>query len=180
MKGQVVALAFSHPRLSEDTLWGELRRTLKQVVRVLEERGFRIARSMAASNNSDRSAFVLIPEFASMPPLEQRIGPTVDRKKETESFLSANKRKVKLVWVDEEARVRFLQDRRHTAIAVLLREIARGRVAGLGASDEIGKGMARSGKVVEGAALSRLASSRPWLKDGVREIASDTFGTRPA
>jgi len=179
-KARVVALVFSHARISEDTLWGELRRTLKHIVRVLEERGFRIARSMAASNNAERSAFLLIPESDSLPSLEQRVGPTVDRRKEIESFLSTNRKRAKLVWVDEEARVRFFQDRHYTDISSLLRDISAGRIEGLGASREVGRGMARSGRVATGAFLMRLASSRPWLKDGVREIASDTFGTRSA
>ncbi|MDA4125286.1 MAG: CCA tRNA nucleotidyltransferase, partial [Thaumarchaeota archaeon] len=96
MRKEVVALPFSHQELSEDTLWGELRKTTRHIVRHLEVSGFRIARSMAASDNARSSAILLIPEFFVLPELEQRVGPTVDRGKDVEAFLASNRKDAKL------------------------------------------------------------------------------------
>ncbi|MDV3244543.1 MAG: CCA tRNA nucleotidyltransferase [Nitrososphaerales archaeon] len=180
MMDRVVAVVFTHPRLSEDTLWGELRRTLKHVAKAVEDRGFRIARATSASNNSDSSAFLFLPEFDSLPVLEQRLGPTVDRRKETEAFMAANWRRANLVWVDGDARVRILQPRRYTDLPKLLEDIASGRLGHVGASDEVGRAMAKKARVLKNGALRRSAASRGWLKSAILEIASDTFGTRPA
>jgi tRNA nucleotidyltransferase (CCA-adding enzyme) len=178
MKQSVVALVFSHRRLSEDTLWGELRRTMKHVVRHLEVNGFKIARSMAASNNLDRSAILIIPELFDLPELEQRVGPTVDRKKDVDAFLDSGRSASKLIWVDEEARVRFLRARRYRKVSDLLEDLSKGKAGQIGASRELEKAMRKSAAVLEGRSLERAARSSPWLLDGLHEITTDALGTR--
>jgi tRNA nucleotidyltransferase (CCA-adding enzyme) len=176
----VLAVLFGHRRLSEDVLWGELRKTTRHVVRHVEARGFRVARAMAASNNRDRSALLLVPEFANLPSLEQRIGPTIDMRKETDSFLSSNRGRAKLVWVDDDARVRLLQEREYTHLGALLADIAKGRAGPVGASDEIAQGMAKSARVVSGETLRKLAQTQEWIANGIRDICSDAIGTSEA
>jgi tRNA nucleotidyltransferase (CCA-adding enzyme) len=178
LRGDVVALVFKHKRLSEDTLWGELRKTTKHIVRHLEVQGFVIARSMAASDNETRSAILLIPEYTMLPPMEQRVGPTVDRTKDVDAFISTNAKDSRLVWVDEDARVRLLRPRRYTALLPLLSDVAKGKAGPIGASKEIEAGMKRSASVLSGASLLRGATSAKWLQDGIREITSDALGAR--
>ena len=179
MRRSVVALVFSHSRLSEDTLWGELRRTMKHLVRHLEVNGFKIARSMAASNNLDRSAILIIPELSGLPELEQRVGPTVDRRKDVEAFLGSGRTASKLIWVDEEARVRFLRPRRYRKLSDLLEDLSKGRAGPVGASRELETAMRKSAVVLQGRSLERAARSSAWLMDGLREITTDALGTRP-
>ncbi len=178
MRGEVVAVSFSHRALSEDTLWGELRKTTRHIVRHLEVSGFRIARSMAASDNKKSSAILLIPEFLSLPELEQRVGPTVDRGKDVEAFLGANSRQAKLVWVDEEARVRLLRPREYVRFDSLLKDVARGKTGQVGVSEELRRGMERSGVVLRGTQLEKAAKKSKWLDAGIREIVSDAIGIR--
>lgn len=177
MRNQVVSVVFKHKEMSEDTLWGELRRTAKHLVRHLEVRGFAVARSMAASNNRDASAIMLIPEFSTLPSVEQRVGPTVDRMEDVNAFIRSNAGESRLVWVDDEARVRLLRPRRHTELRELLASIAKGKEGRIGASKEIELGM-KSASILSGAGLSRAASSANWLQAGIREITSDAIGAR--
>ena len=174
----VYAVLFSHRIMSEDTLWGELRKTLKHVVRHVEAQGFGIARAMGASDNISRSAILLIPEFTELPAVEQRVGPTVDRRKDVESFISTNSRQSRLVWVDDDARVRLLRPRRYTRLPDLLEDLVKGKARPIGASKEIEDGMKKNGIVLRGRTLARAASSSKWLRDGIREITSDAIGTR--
>ena len=178
MRQSVVALVFSHSRLSEDTLWGELRRTMKHIVRHLEVNGFKIARFMAASNNLDRSAILIVPELSGLPEFEQRVGPTVDRRKDVEAFLESGFNVSKLIWVDEEARVRFLRPRRYRKLSDLLVDLSKGRAGPVGASRELEKAMRKSAVVLQGRSLERAARSSAWLMDGIREITTDALGTR--
>ena len=178
LRGNLVGVLFSHKKLSEDTLWGELRRTTRHIVRHLEVQGFTIARSMAASDNVSKSAILLLPEFDRLPPMEQRLGPTVDRRKDVEAFISSNSKTSLLVWVDDEARVRILRPRKHTEMRDALSSVVKGRAGPIGASKELERGMKKSAKVLAGAPLVRLASSNRWLQDGIREITSDAIGTR--
>ncbi len=178
LKGDVVAVLFSHKRLSEDTLWGELRKTSRHIVRHLEVNGFVQARYMAASNNDDSSAILLIPEVSRLPPVEQRVGPTVDRRRDVDAFISANAKDSRLFWVDDDARVRLLRPRKYRDMADLLTDVARGRAGAIGASKELEAGMKKSARVLRGAPLARVASSSKWLQEGIREITSDALGTR--
>jgi len=180
LEGEVFAVLFSHKALSEDTLWGELRRTLRHVVRHLEVQGFRTARAMAASDNVSKSAILLIPEFAWLPRFEQRLGPTVDRRKDVKAFISMNSREARLVWVDDDARVRLLRPRTYTQLPDLLLDVIRGRVGPIGASREIEVGMKKSGVVLHGRALASAANSSEWLRVGIREITSDVIGSSKA
>ena len=178
MRRSVVGVVFYHRRLSEDTLWGELRKTTKHLVRHVEIHGFRVARSMAASNNSDRSAILLIPEFWELPPIEQRVGPAVNRRKDVEAFIHSNSKETKLVWIDDDAKVRLLKPRSYTRLADLLKDFVRGRVGPSGASREIQAGMKKSSSVLFGKPLTRAASGAEWLQNGIKEITSDAVGTR--
>jgi tRNA nucleotidyltransferase (CCA-adding enzyme) len=178
LRNEVVAVVFSHQPLSEDTLWGELRKTAKHIVRHLEVQGFRVARSMSASDNRARSAILLIPEVTKLPEEEQRVGPTVDRRKDVEAFISSNVKDTRLVWVDDDARVRLLRPRRYTDLTDLLMDVVKGKAGPVGASRELERGMKRSASVLRGASLTRAASSAKWLQDGIREITSDAVGTR--
>jgi tRNA nucleotidyltransferase (CCA-adding enzyme) len=177
MRREVAAVLFSHRALSEDTLWGELRKTTRHVVRHLEVNGFQIARSMAASDNARSSAILLIPEFFNLPELEQRVGPTVDRGKDVEAFLGANRKQARLVWVDDEARVRLLRHREYLRFDSLLNDISKGKTGQVGASEELRRGMEKSAVILRGAELERLAKKSKWLDAGIREITSDAIGT---
>jgi tRNA nucleotidyltransferase (CCA-adding enzyme) len=178
LREQVYAVVFSHRLLSEDTLWGELRKTSKHLVRHLEVSGFAIARSMAASDNRRRSAILLIPEFSELPRVEQRVGPTIDRRKDVEAFISTNARDSRLVWVDDDARVRLLRPRKRTRLTDMLTDVVKGRVGPIGASRQLEAGMKKSAVVLRGSSLYRAALSANWLEDGIREITSDAVGTR--
>jgi tRNA nucleotidyltransferase (CCA-adding enzyme) len=178
LEREVYAVLFSHREMSEDTLWGELRKTLKHVVRHLEVQGFAISRAMAASDNVSESAILLIPEFTELPALEQRVGPTVDRRKDVAAFISTNSKQSRLVWVDDDARVRLLRPRRYTRLPDLLGDVIGGKAGPIGASKEIEDGMKKSAVLLQGRHLTKAASSSKWLRDGVREITSDAIGTR--
>lgn len=176
LRKEVVALVFSHKALSEDTLWGELRRTTKHIVRNLEVKGFVIARSMAASDNRSKSAILLIPQTSRLPPIEQRVGPTVDRRKDLESFIAANAKGSRLIWLDDDARVRMLVPRRYTELSRTISDLVKGKAGPVGASRELEAGMKRGMRILSGGPLARAASSAKWLQDGIREITTDAIG----
>jgi len=109
--------------------------------------------------------------------VEQRIGPTVDRRKDVDAFIAANSKESRLVWVDDEARVRLLRPRKHTNLDRFLERVAGGKAGSIGASQELEVGMKESAVVLHGALLARAARSERWLRDGIREITSDAIGT---
>ena len=177
LEKSVIAIVFRHDRLSEDTLWGGLKRTLKHLVVHVESNGFRVARSLAVSDNETESAFLLLPEVSTLPPVCHRVGPPVSLRAESESFLTKNRRRARLLWVGNDARIHLLEERDFTDLKRLLLEMTSGRLESVGASHVIGAGVSRTGRLADGDALSKLATNRRWLREGILEIASDTVGT---
>ena len=170
-------LRFDHRQLSEDTLWGELKKSTKQLVRYIEEQGFEIIRASAASNDSDRSAIMLLPETEHLPGLEERVGPGVEMSAEVEKFLSKNKSGSELVWAGDDGRMHILQKREHTELADLLAEICRSKIDGVGASRELAISIRKNGRIVSGKGVREEASKEEWLDRGIEAFVSDTIGT---
>ncbi|MDA4113448.1 MAG: CCA tRNA nucleotidyltransferase [Thaumarchaeota archaeon] len=174
---RIYVLRFDHRRLSEDTLWGELKKSTKQLVRYVEERGFEIIRASAASNDSDRSAIMLLPGTEHLPVLEERVGPGIEMRAEVKKFLSKNRGRSELVWAGDDGRVHILQRREHTELGELLAEVCRSEIEGVGASRELAIAIRRNGRIVSGRGVREEASKERWLDQGVEAFISDTIGT---
>jgi tRNA nucleotidyltransferase (CCA-adding enzyme) len=174
---RLYVLRFEHRKLSEDTLWGELKKSTKQLVRHIEEQGFEIIRASAVSDNSDRSAIVLLPETDRLPVLEERVGPGVEMSTEVKRFLSKNRDRSELVWAGEDGRVHILQKREHTELGGLLAEICGPAVDGVGVPRDIASSIRRSGRIVSGKGVGDEASREEWLERGIEALVTDTIGT---
>jgi tRNA nucleotidyltransferase (CCA-adding enzyme) len=177
VRDSLVAVVFTHRRLSEDTLWGELKRTLAHFAAHAEGRGFEIARSMAASDDSLSSAFLFVPVASALPRFEVRLGPETARVDDTREFLAKNRARAMLSWVGGDGRARILQKREHTEFVPFLKKVVADPLSSVGASAEMAKGIRKTGRVLEGGALRKYASSKKWLEAAMVEIASDTIGT---
>lgn len=175
--GKLYVLRFDHGPISEDTLWGELKRSSKQLVRHLEERGFGIVRAAPLSDNKGRSAIVLMPRSERLPPLEERAGPGVEMAAEVERFVSKNRERARHVWVGEDGRVHTLQRRDVTELARLLERLVGPEVDGIGASRQVAASIRRTGRVLKGKSVRREASRERWLAEGLEEFLADTIGT---
>jgi tRNA nucleotidyltransferase (CCA-adding enzyme) len=177
LKNRLYAIVFEHRELSEDVLWGELKRSTKHLVRHLEEKGFHIARALAASDNQRRSAFVLLPETEALAEIEQRSGPRADLEKETRRFITLNSRKAELVWAGEDGRIRMVQHRPQTQLSEVLQAVLSSEIRKFGASRDVIGGVLKTGVLLRGQQLERAARKEAWLGEGTEEIVSDTIGT---
>ena len=175
--GRVYVVRFDHAPLSEDTLWGELKKSTKQLVRYVEERGFAVARASAASNDRDSSAILLLPVAEAVPELEERIGPGVEMAEEVGRFLAKNGARAELFWAGEDGRVHLLQRRGCTSLGELLERVVRSEIGAVGASREVAAAIGKTGRVVTGRRVRAAASKEEWLGEGVRELVADTIGT---
>jgi tRNA nucleotidyltransferase (CCA-adding enzyme) len=175
--GRLYIIRFDHKPLSEDTLWGELKKSTKQLVRYIEERGFAVIRASAASNNLDKSAIILLPESVHLSDLEERVGPGVEMSAEVRNFIAKNRARSELIWAGDDGRVHILQRREHTDLRDLLEEIRRSGIDGVGASREVAVSIRKNGRVLAGKAIRQEMSKEGWLAEGVEESVTDTIGT---
>jgi tRNA nucleotidyltransferase (CCA-adding enzyme) len=177
LQRRLYAVAFEHEELSEDTLWGELKRSARQVAKHVREAGFAIARVEAASDNLRSSAIILLPLSDGLPDLEERAGPPVELVEGAKSFAAKNRGSAELVWVGEDGRLRLLAKRRVTALGKILAEVAKSDAEKIGVSKEIGRALKKNGRVLQGERLRREAARKPWLREAVARTLSDSVGT---
>lgn len=170
------AIAFEHEELSEDTLWGELRRSARQVAKHIREEGFQVSRVEAASDRLRSSAIIILPVVDALPRLEERVGPGVEILEGAKSFASKNRRAAELMWVGEDGRLRLLAKRRFTSLGELLEEMLDSRVDTIGVSKEVREALKKNGRVLRGERLAREAGRKAWLKEGLARTLSDSVG----
>lgn len=176
LQKRVCAIVFEHEELSEDTLWGELKRSARQVARHVREEGFALARVEAASDNERSSGIVILPIVDILPEVQERVGPGVELLEGAKSFVAKNKSGAELVWVGEDGRLHLLEPRRFTSLRELLDTLVGSKAEGIGVSKEIAQAMKKSGRVIQGERLKREAARKPWLKEGVERVTSEPVG----
>jgi tRNA nucleotidyltransferase (CCA-adding enzyme) len=176
LQKRAYVIAFEHEELSEDTLWGELKRSARQIAKHVREEGFALARVEAASDNLRSSGIILLPVTEDLPDLEERVGPAVELLEGAKSFVAKNRGSAKLIWVGEDGRLRLLAERRFTSLRDFLDEILESRVDEIGVSKEVARALKKNGKVLQGEKLRREAGRKAWLREGLARALSDSVG----
>jgi tRNA nucleotidyltransferase (CCA-adding enzyme) len=172
----VYVIAFEHKQLSEDTLWGELKRSARQFAKHVQEEGFTLARFGAASNGVSSSAIILLPQVDVLPELEERVGPGVELFQGAKKFASKNRGQAELFWVAEDGRLRLLRKRRFRSLSEFLDSLLRSGVKEIGASKEVGDAIERNGRIIHGERLRKEVRKKEWLREGTTSIISDPVG----
>jgi tRNA nucleotidyltransferase (CCA-adding enzyme) len=176
LQKRAYAIAFEHEELSEDTLWGELKRSARQIAKHVRDEGFALARVEAASDNLRSSAIILLPVVETISDIEERVGPGVEMQEGAKSFAAKNRDAAELIWVGEDGRLRLLARRRFTSLGAFLDEVLKSRVESVGVSKEIGRALKTSGRVIHGERLRKEAERKAWLKKGLAKALSDSVG----
>jgi len=176
LQNRVYVIAFEHEELSEDTLWGELKRSARQIAKHVREEGFALARVEAASDRVRSSAIILLPVVDALSSIEERVGPGVELMEGAKSFAAKNGGAAELIWVGEDGRLRLLARRRFTSLGKFLDEVIESRVDGIGVSKEVARALKKNGRVLQGERLRREAGKNAWLKEGLAKALSDSVG----
>jgi len=174
---KLYCIRFDHAALSEDTLWGELKKTTRKLVKYVEGQGFSIARSAAISNNTDKSAIILLPEVDELPDIVERLGPSIDLTEEVNHFVLKNKKKSELIWVSEDGRLHMLQRRKFTRLGKLLVDLSRNGMEGIGPSRDIARSVKATGRMLTGPSVLTERASEGWFSAGVDNVVTDSIGT---
>lgn len=177
LKLRVYSVRFDHSPLSEDTLWGELKKSTRQLVKRVESEGFSVARAGAASNDENKSAILLLPEVEELSPLEERVGPSVDLKEEVSRFVAKNIDKAELVWVGDDGRVHVLQEREFVKLRDALEELCGTSIGEVGFSRDIALAVRRKGRILTGRQVIAEGKKEGWFEAGVDSLVSDSIGT---
>jgi len=176
LQKRVYVIAFDHEELSEDTLWGELKRSARQIAKHIREEGFELARVEAASDKARSSAVIILPVVDVLSGIEERAGPGVELMEGAKNFATKNRGAAELIWVGEDGRLRLLAKRRFTSLGKLLDEVLESRVDSIGVSKEVARALKKNGRILQGERLRMEAGKNAWLKEGLAKALSDSVG----
>src|SRR5579884_4118857 len=185
---KVVVLKFSSEPRSVDILWGQLRKSLNALRGKLQEIGFDVVRSEAASDEVSQNALIFLLLETKLERYQIRNGPEFFRIEGVDRCIEKNRRRSVLTWFDEvnDGRVCAILPRKMTeapqAIRTLLAE--KKLLESLGLSSEIKKEISRGFVIARGDKIlgNKAGSSRrrkrkkdnklSWLESAVLSIVS--------
>ncbi|HKW04861.1 MAG TPA: CCA tRNA nucleotidyltransferase [Nitrososphaerales archaeon] len=102
---RILVIRIKNKERSADILWGELRKSASSIDRKLETLGFKVLRYEVGSDEKSESAFAFLLLDRYLGSYSPRFGPDIFRKEDLERYLSKNRKKYIISWIDSEGRV---------------------------------------------------------------------------
>lgn len=167
---RILVLTFRNKPRSADVLFGQLRKSVSSLASRLEILGFKVLRSASASNENGESILAFLLLERRIGDYQLRFGPDVQRKDDLERYISKNRSKYLLSWIDKEGKIvsLFKRDLELTdAFSATRKLLSSGKdMEMLGLSKEIKSEIQRGFWISDGLSLVRKkGESKGWLKD---------------
>ena len=179
---ELVAVAFNHPVLVPDVLWGQLLKIERSLVEMLTREGFEILRSKIWSDEQRQSSVLLELDRTTLPSVKLQKGPPVSKRDDSSSFLRRHLRAhdtSRGPWIEGERWV-VEKKRRASTIKVILKSSTVDESYGLAIPKQIGRQFSKTVRLLEGDGLLsflgrkgfdetlwRFMDAKPaWLRPG--------------
>lgn len=162
----IIILLFEHEKMSADILWGMLYKTLNHFIKQFNENNFRIARTVAVSDEKSYSAYLFLFETKQVSEYECRIGPSVFDEENFEKFVAKNVDSSYILWVNDDGKICALKRRAISTAKRLLEEMLKDPIK-YGASRKIVEAL-KKGKVYAGKEILEVKRDEVW--SGVMEL----------
>ena len=170
-----IVVRFGIKRRSPDILWGQLRKSVAALANKLEIQGFQVLRSVGASDETSKGAFVFLFSQERVPRFYTRQGPEYFRAQEVENYLSKNRKKAILTWINEEGRVQSVFSRYAKSMdaSKALKYLLSTKLESAGLSDEIKRELRRGFSILAGSAFTREKKRESWLLASLESILTE-------
>ena len=166
---RLVMVTFRHHKVPVDILWGQLRRTLRGLVRQLESHDFKVMRANVASDDQTKSAFLFLIESTTLSKFRRRIGPHAHRGADARVFLKKNAGKLLISWISDDGRIIGLTDRQFITAESVLREAMSGSIA-LSVAGNLKRELKQNFEIQIGRPILSPQYSKPWLLEAIGNI----------
>lgn len=166
---RLVMVTFHHHKVPVDILWGQLRRTLRGLVRQLESHDFKVMRANVASDDQTKSAFLFLIESATLSKFKRRVGPHAHRGADARIFLEKNAGKMLMSWISDDGRIIGLTNRRFITAESILREAMSGSIA-VSVAGKLKRELKQNFEIQIGNPVPPPQYSKPWLLEAIRNI----------
>jgi len=120
----LVFVRFGRVEVVPDVLWGQLYKTQRSLLRMLEQNDFHVIRDSAWSNEQDLNVLVFELEHAMLPQVKKHLGPPIKKRTECNSFLRKHVGSPSTIsgpYIEDDRWVVEIK-RKHTSVVGLLSE----------------------------------------------------------
>jgi tRNA nucleotidyltransferase (CCA-adding enzyme) len=132
LHGNLLVLEFKYENRSPDVLRGQLKKSMIAISKQLELAAFKVIRITCVTDEKGSAAFGFLLESITLPTYAQKSGPKVLMKKETDKFMSENRKELLMSWVDNDMRVRSVMRRRRTDAIEFLKYLLTCKINSIG------------------------------------------------
>lgn len=174
---RILVVTFQNKPRSDDVLFGQLRKSLSSLASKLETLGFHVLRSATAANENGESALAFLLLERRIGDYLLRFGPDIHRKDDLGRYISKNRSKYFLSWIDKEGKIVSLFKRDSELadpFSAARKLLSSGKdMEMLGLSKAIKSEIQRGFWISDGLSVIRKTSdSKRWLKDCVNSLMS--------
>lgn len=161
----VLVVKFRYEKRSPDVIWGQLKRAASSVATQIDQEGFTVLRR-SAFIMEDEAFLLFLLQSVQLDKTRLRVGPDFFVEDHVDRFVSSNRKKSLLMWVNEEGKICSLQKRAHQDAMLFVKELLRKNLKRSGVSAGLHNDIKRF-SIIRGDKVSGKS-----IKEAIAELVS--------
>jgi tRNA nucleotidyltransferase (CCA-adding enzyme) len=122
IESNLLIIEFKIQKRSPDVLWGQLKRKLSSISKMLSNSRFEIIKKYCYTDEEKHAVFIFMIEFSNLPKITVNRGPEVYLKTETDSYIKKRGDSSIIMWTDN-MRIQSIEETKITSIKQYANEI---------------------------------------------------------
>lgn len=127
-----IAVIFNYKKRSPDVIWGQIKRAVNAATKQLELSGFNVLRKTATIDEKSGAALLFLLQSTKIEKTLVRSGPDFFKSKDSNKFIAKNRKKSKLMWINDRGKILSLQQRPENDAKQFLQNLLKSRIKASG------------------------------------------------
>ena len=119
----MLVLKFQYKKSPDDTIAGQIRRAVNSLSSQMEIAGFKILRNSSLTLEKNQAVLLFLMDSLTISENQIHDGPNVFEENFSRKFVSINRKKSRIMWVGNNAKIMALQKRSHTNAKLFLNDL---------------------------------------------------------
>ena len=119
----ILVLKFQYKKSPDDTIAGQIRRAVNSLSSQMEIAGFKILRNSSLTLEKNQAVLLFLMDSLTISENQIHDGPSVFEENFSRKFVSINRKKSRIMWVGNNAKIMALQKRSHTNAKLFLNDL---------------------------------------------------------
>ena len=119
----ILVLKFQYKKSPDDTIAGQIRRAVNSLSSQMEIAGFKILRNSSLTLEKNHAALLFLMDSLTISENQTHDGPSVFEENFSTKFVSINRKKSRIMWIGNNAKIMTLQKRSHTSAKLFLNDL---------------------------------------------------------